>query len=393
MGPQAHRSPPGPPETATPDNPPFVLFYIGVWIGFLLLLMGLILLAAVDIWSTRRFSVRQQRKILDARRAMLEREVGADAAGTQWAWVRRLNVSRWPTAAAVLALQPFLHPRQFLRPGVAGPPLAEYVVHQVQRLQQMAQLRHALLQPGAFVGRFRRRQPAAADRQRLRLQRQLVLLVVTHHDQADLARQLARLDGARASGKRVGPSLVMLSRPVWPRGHSSTSVRVSITAASEPSPSAIVSDSASSMYHSQSRYSLPRKSRLASSGAQATSDGDAPGTNGAGAASSTPRVCRRGFRQAEHLPAGAQRLEAVAERLLEQRVQPIQHRHGGGADEQFVGRGVPEDGARLAAQEAAVGGFLFQALLGAAAGPRVSGRRWGCRWGWTSANAFSSTAA
>lgn len=49
--------------------------YISVWIVFLILLLALVILAAVDIWFTRRFSLRQHRKILAERRAMLEREV------------------------------------------------------------------------------------------------------------------------------------------------------------------------------------------------------------------------------------------------------------------------------------------------------------------------------
>ena len=49
--------------------------YTIVWIIFLLLLLALVILAAVDIWFTRRFSLRQRRKILAERREMLEREV------------------------------------------------------------------------------------------------------------------------------------------------------------------------------------------------------------------------------------------------------------------------------------------------------------------------------
>ena len=59
----------------TPENRQFLRLYGAVWVGILLLVMAVVLLAAVDIWSTRRFSMRQQRKILDDRRAMLEREV------------------------------------------------------------------------------------------------------------------------------------------------------------------------------------------------------------------------------------------------------------------------------------------------------------------------------
>ncbi len=61
--------------TDTPDAHHFVQLYTIVWIIFLLLLLALVVLAAVDVWFTRRFSLRQHRKILADRRAMLEREV------------------------------------------------------------------------------------------------------------------------------------------------------------------------------------------------------------------------------------------------------------------------------------------------------------------------------
>jgi heme/copper-type cytochrome/quinol oxidase subunit 2 len=59
----------------TPEAHHFLQLYTIVWIVFLLLLLALVILASVDIWFTRRFSLRQQRKILADRRAMLEREV------------------------------------------------------------------------------------------------------------------------------------------------------------------------------------------------------------------------------------------------------------------------------------------------------------------------------
>jgi heme/copper-type cytochrome/quinol oxidase subunit 2 len=59
----------------TPESHHFLQLYTIVWIIFLLLLLALVILASADIWFTRRFSLRQQRKILAERRAMLEREV------------------------------------------------------------------------------------------------------------------------------------------------------------------------------------------------------------------------------------------------------------------------------------------------------------------------------
>ena len=65
----------GPPENNTPENHAFMRLYAVVWIAFLLLLLVLLFIAAVDIWATRRFSIREQRKILDARRDMIQHEV------------------------------------------------------------------------------------------------------------------------------------------------------------------------------------------------------------------------------------------------------------------------------------------------------------------------------
>ena len=175
----------------------------------------------------------------------------------------------------------------------------------------------------------------------------------------------------------------MLSRPVWPRGHSSTSVRASITAASEPSPSAIVSDSVSSTYHSQSRNSLPRKSRLALVRQPRPSPtASRPARTRAGPASSTPRVCRRASASRNicrpalsgSKPSPNVCSNSVCSRSITvTEVVPTSSSFDGASHSSGTG---------LAAQETAVGGFFFQALLGALRGPRAAGRRWGGRWGW-----------
>jgi hypothetical protein len=59
----------------TPAERSFLRIYGGAWIGILLALLALVLLAAVDVWSTRRYGLRAQRKIRDDRRAMIERQV------------------------------------------------------------------------------------------------------------------------------------------------------------------------------------------------------------------------------------------------------------------------------------------------------------------------------
>jgi hypothetical protein len=41
----------------------------------LLVLMIVVFMAALDYWATRRYGLRQHRKIIDDRRAMIEREI------------------------------------------------------------------------------------------------------------------------------------------------------------------------------------------------------------------------------------------------------------------------------------------------------------------------------
>jgi ABC-type uncharacterized transport system fused permease/ATPase subunit len=53
----------------------FARFYATFWILFLLVLMAVIFLAALDYWATQRFGFRQHRKIIEDRRAMIEREI------------------------------------------------------------------------------------------------------------------------------------------------------------------------------------------------------------------------------------------------------------------------------------------------------------------------------
>ena len=75
MGEQAQRLADAGPAANTPESRQFVRVYGGVVIAVLLLLLALLAVVAVDLWSTRRFSVREQRKILDDKRAMIQREV------------------------------------------------------------------------------------------------------------------------------------------------------------------------------------------------------------------------------------------------------------------------------------------------------------------------------
>jgi flagellar biosynthesis/type III secretory pathway M-ring protein FliF/YscJ len=75
MGNQAQQLADAGPAADTPEAHQFFRVYFLVWAAFLLLLVALIFLVAADIWSTRRFSTRAQRKILDDKKAMLQREV------------------------------------------------------------------------------------------------------------------------------------------------------------------------------------------------------------------------------------------------------------------------------------------------------------------------------
>lgn len=64
------------------DSPPFneeqrsfARVYGWFFVLFLLVLMIVVFLAGLDYWTTRQYGLRQRRKLLDDRRAMIEREV------------------------------------------------------------------------------------------------------------------------------------------------------------------------------------------------------------------------------------------------------------------------------------------------------------------------------
>jgi hypothetical protein len=58
----------------TPEQKRFIRVYTGAWIALLLILMVVLALAAVDLWATRRYGLRQYRKISEDRRAMIQRQ-------------------------------------------------------------------------------------------------------------------------------------------------------------------------------------------------------------------------------------------------------------------------------------------------------------------------------
>jgi hypothetical protein len=53
----------------------FGRLYGGFWIGFLLILMVIVFLAAADLWATRRHALNEHRRIQADRRAMLEQQI------------------------------------------------------------------------------------------------------------------------------------------------------------------------------------------------------------------------------------------------------------------------------------------------------------------------------
>jgi ABC-type Fe3+ transport system permease subunit len=63
------------PPPLTPQQLPFARFYGVFWIAFLLVLMAIVLLAALDLLATRRYGLRQHRRLQADRRAMIEHEL------------------------------------------------------------------------------------------------------------------------------------------------------------------------------------------------------------------------------------------------------------------------------------------------------------------------------
>jgi hypothetical protein len=59
----------------SPAQKDFGRLYVGFWIGFLLILMTVLFLAAFDLWATRRHALLEHRKIQADRRAMLEQQI------------------------------------------------------------------------------------------------------------------------------------------------------------------------------------------------------------------------------------------------------------------------------------------------------------------------------
>jgi hypothetical protein len=72
---QAAKEQQGDTTPLTSESRLFAQIYLWFWVLFLLVLMAVVLLAALDYWATGRYALRQHRKIVADRRAMIEREV------------------------------------------------------------------------------------------------------------------------------------------------------------------------------------------------------------------------------------------------------------------------------------------------------------------------------
>jgi uncharacterized BrkB/YihY/UPF0761 family membrane protein len=59
----------------TEEQKDLARIWAGFWIGFLLILLAVVLIAGFDLWATRRHALREQRKIQADRRAMLEQQI------------------------------------------------------------------------------------------------------------------------------------------------------------------------------------------------------------------------------------------------------------------------------------------------------------------------------
>jgi hypothetical protein len=59
----------------TAEQKLFLRVWGGSWIALLIVLLVVLTLAGIDLWATRRYGLRQYRKLADDRRAMIQRQV------------------------------------------------------------------------------------------------------------------------------------------------------------------------------------------------------------------------------------------------------------------------------------------------------------------------------
>lgn len=62
-------------DPLTPDQRRFAEVYRWYWMTFLVVLLGVIVLAGVDLWSVRRYGMKQRRRLNEDRRAMIQRQL------------------------------------------------------------------------------------------------------------------------------------------------------------------------------------------------------------------------------------------------------------------------------------------------------------------------------
>jgi hypothetical protein len=63
------------PPPPTPEERSFFRFYTAYWVGILLVLLGMVLLALGDLWATRSFGLRAHRQLQAERREMINRQI------------------------------------------------------------------------------------------------------------------------------------------------------------------------------------------------------------------------------------------------------------------------------------------------------------------------------
>jgi hypothetical protein len=63
------------PGKPSPEERSFFLFYDAYWIVFFLVMLGMVGLALVDLWATRRFGVSAYRQLRAERREMIDRQI------------------------------------------------------------------------------------------------------------------------------------------------------------------------------------------------------------------------------------------------------------------------------------------------------------------------------
>ena len=71
----AKQDPTLPPAVLSPEEKEFRVFWASYWIVFLLILFAVFTLAITDFWATRRYAVKEMKRIRDDQKILLERDL------------------------------------------------------------------------------------------------------------------------------------------------------------------------------------------------------------------------------------------------------------------------------------------------------------------------------